>query len=123
MLQRRKRMIMTSVKLRTIGAKAQKHECESSCSSHVVYFIFSHACTEITTFLPKTREENPLFGIHTKCAEVIYELFSSVRRFNRNNFAPIVGFHNDEVGCPYIQVFTTNLLFGPLDGDTWWCKK
>ena len=28
-----------------------------------------------------------------------------------------VGFYNDEVGCPYAQVFTTNLPFGPLDGD------
>ena len=47
----------------------------------------------------------------------------SVRIFDRDNFAPIVGFHNNGVGCPYFQVFTTNLPFGPLDGDTWWCKK
>ena len=47
----------------------------------------------------------------------------SVRRSDRDNFTPIVGFHNDEVGCPYFQVFATNLPFGPLDDDTWWCKK
>ena len=70
------------------------------------------------TFLPETREENSLFGVHKKNAGVIYELFSSVRRFDRDNFALIVGFHNDEVGCPYFQVFATNLRFGPLDGDT-----
>ena len=34
-----------------------------------------------------------------------------------------VGFQNDEIGCPYFQVFETNLPFGPLDGDTWWCIK
>ena len=42
----------------------------------------------------------------------------SVRIFDKNNFAPIVGYHNDEVGCPYFQVFATNLPFGSLDGDT-----
>ena len=42
----------------------------------------------------------------------------SVRRFDRDNFAPIVAFHNDEVGYPYYQIFATNLPFGPLDGDT-----
>ena len=47
----------------------------------------------------------------------------SVRRFDRDNFAPIVGFHNDDVNCPYFQVFATNLPFGSLDGDTWSCKK
>ena len=47
----------------------------------------------------------------------------SVRRFDRDNFALIVGFHNDEVGCPYFQVFATTLPFDPLYGHTWWCKK
>ena len=42
----------------------------------------------------------------------------SVRIFDKDNFAPIVGYHNDEVGFPYFQVFATNLPFGPLDGDT-----
>ena len=64
---------------------------------------------KIATFLPETREENPLLGYTRKM---------SVRRFDRDNFAPIVGFHNDEVGCPYFQVFATNLPFGALDGDT-----
>ena len=32
----------------------------------LAYFIFSHACTEIGTFLAETREENPLFGVYTK---------------------------------------------------------
>ena len=41
-----------------------------------------------------------------------------VRRFDRDNFAPIVGFHIDAVGNPQFQVFSTNLHFGPLDGDT-----
>ena len=40
-----------------------------------------------------------------------------VRRFDRDNFAPIVGFHNDEVGCSYFPVFATNLPFGPLDDE------
>ena len=46
----------------------------------------------------------------------------SVRRFDRDNVAPIVGFHIDQFGCPYFQVFATILPFGPLDGDTWCCK-
>ena len=66
-------------------------------------------------FLPKTREENPLFEEHTKNV--------SHRRFDKDNFTPVEGFHNDEVGCSYFQVFATNLPFGPLNGDTWWCKK
>ena len=70
---------------------------------------FFHACTEITTFLPETREENSLSGVHTKM---------SVRRFHTDNFTPIVGFHNDEVDCLYFQVFATNLPFAPLDVDT-----
>ena len=72
----------------------------------------------MATFLSETREVNPLFEVHTKNAGVIYELFSSVRRLNRDNFAPIVGFHNDQVGCPYFQVFETNLPCGPLDGGS-----
>ena len=36
-----------------------------------IEFIFSHACTEMATFLPETRKENPLFGVHTKNAVVI----------------------------------------------------
>ena len=59
-------MILTSVKLCTSEAEAQNHEWESSCSFRVAYFIFSHACTEMATLLPKTREENSLFGVHTK---------------------------------------------------------
>ena len=55
----------------------------------------------MATFFPEPWEENPLFGVHTKNAGVIYELFSSVTRFDRDNFVPNVGFHNDEVGCPY----------------------
>ena len=42
----------------------------------------------------------------------------SVRIFDKDNFAPIVGYHKDEVGCPYFEVYATNLPFGPLDGDT-----
>ena len=57
-------MILITVKLRTSETMAQKHEWKSSSSSRVAYFIFSHACTEMATFLPKTREGNPLFGIH-----------------------------------------------------------
>ena len=47
----------------------------------------------------------------------VYTQKMSVRRFDRGNFTPIIDFHNDEVGCPYFQVFATNLRFGPLDGD------
>ena len=50
MIEGRKRMILTSVKLRTSGATAQKHEWESSSSFRVAYFIFTHACTEMATF-------------------------------------------------------------------------
>ena len=58
------------------------------------------------SFLPETQEENSVFGVHiTKNVGVIYEIFSSFRRFDRDNFAPIVGFQNNEVGCPYFQVF------------------
>ena len=32
---------------------------------------FYHACTEMAIFFPETREENPLFGVHTKNAGVI----------------------------------------------------
>ena len=46
----------------------------------------------------------------------------SVRRFDKDNLAPIIGFYIDEVDCPYFQVFATNLSFSPLDVDTWWCK-
>ena len=56
MLHRRKRMILTSVKLCTSEARAQKHEWESSSFSRVAYSIFSHACTEIATFLAKTKQ-------------------------------------------------------------------
>ena len=42
----------------------------------------------------------------------------SVRIFDKDNFAPVVGYYKDEVGCPYIQVFATNLPSGQLDGDT-----
>ena len=66
----------------------------------------------MATFLPEAQVENPLLGYTRKM---------SVRRFDRDNFAPIVGFHNDE--SPYFQVFATNLPFGPLDGDTWLYKK
>ena len=60
--------------------------------------------------LPKTLEENPLFGVHTKM---------SVRRFNRDNFAPIVGFHNDEKLAAHTFKFSQRTLpFGSLDGDT-----
>ena len=43
---------------------------------------------------------------------------TSGRRFDSDNFVPIAGFHKEEVGCPYFQVFATNLPFDPLDGDT-----
>ena len=32
---------------------------------------FSHACTEMATFLAEAREENPFFGVHTENAGVI----------------------------------------------------
>ena len=41
-----------------------------------------------------------------------------VRIMDKDIFAPIVDYYNDEVGCPYFQVFAPNLTFGPLDGDT-----
>ena len=62
----------------------------------------------MATFLPETLEENPFFGVYMK----------NIRRLDKVNFARIVGFHKDEVGCPYSQVFTTNFPFGPVDGDT-----
>ena len=43
---------------------------------------------------------------------------SRFHHYDRDNFAPIVGFNNDEVCCPYFQVVITNLPFGPLDGNT-----
>ena len=60
-------------------------------------------------FFLKRRKNIPFLGYTRKM---------SVRRFDRDNFAPIVGFHNDDVNCPYFQVFATNLPFGSLDGDT-----
>ena len=50
-------------------------------------------------FLPEMREENPRFGVHTKNGGVIYKLFSSVRWFDRDKFAPIIGFQN------YLDIF------------------
>ena len=45
------------------------------------------------------------------------------QKIRQRQFCTIAGFHNDEVGCPYFQVFATNLPFGLLNGETWWCKK
>ena len=75
----------------------------------IVEYFFFHAFTEMVTFFLKRGKKIPFLGYTRKM---------SVRRFDRDKFALIVGFHNDEVGCPYFQIFATNLPFRPLDGDT-----
>ena len=106
-------MILMSVKLCTSETRAQKHEWESSSSPHVAYFIFSHA------------KKWPLFCLKRgkKIPFLWYTRKMSIRSFHRDYFAVIVGFYNDEVVCPYFQVFATNLPSGSLDGDIWWSKK
>ena len=88
-------MILTSVKLRTNEAR------------HTLFFLMHPQ--KCPLFCLKRGKKIPFLGYTRKM---------SVRRSDRDNFTPIVGFHNDEVGCPYFQVFATNLPFGPLDDDT-----
>ena len=53
MLQGKKKMILTKVKLRTSEARTQKHEWESSCTSVTLFFLM-HA-QKWPPFLPETK--------------------------------------------------------------------
>ena len=62
----------------------------------------SHACTEMVTFLPETREENPFLGLQTKnvSQKIRQRQFCTNRRFSQR-----------WIWLPMLSIFRNELTF------------